>query len=300
MNSHVRSLGLLVLTFSGVLIADEISLKDGRIIDGEVLSQPGDPDVVVQTRVSGISATIRFKNEDVIAIHYGKTDNQRIQEAFAAKCQALTAKDAQSPQGADAWWLLAEEAKRLGDTPAWRKLAQTTLERDPNHAPARLALGYVLQDGKWMKPAEAAALRGEVLFRGKWMPAAQRDAILAEETRVQDEATARATRERELRLAQIELAKREAELRAAQLAAEPAPAPAPQVIYTTNTYASSYGSSWNGSSCGTAWGNPGWNNVTVIRPPLYRPTPVAPCPPSGLQVQAAGQGNGFAWGVSYR
>lgn len=299
MNSRIRSLGLLALTLASPLAADEISLKDGRTIDGEVISQPGDPDVVVTTRVGGISATIRLKHADVIAITYGKTDNQRIQEAFAAKRQALVAKDKQTAQSAATWWLLAEEAKRLGDTMAWRSLAQTTVERDPNHAPARLALGYVQQDGKWMKPAEAAAARGEVLFRGKWMPAAQRDAVLAEEKRVAEEATARATRERELRLAQIDLAKREAELRAAQRAAEPAPAP--QVIYTTNSYGSTYGSSWNGSSCNTVWGNPGWNNVTVIRPPLLvRPTPVVPCRPSGLQVQAAGQGNGFAWGLSYR
>ncbi len=299
MNSRIRSLGLLALTLTSPLAADEISLKDGRTIDGEVLSQPGDSDVVVQTRVGGISATIRLKNAEVIAITYGKTANQRLQEAFAAKRQALVAKDKQAAQSADTWWLLAEEAKRIGDTLAWRSLAQTTVERDPSHAPARLALGYVQQDGSWMKPAEAAAARGEVLFRGKWMPAAQRDAVLAEEKRVEEEATARATRERELRLAQIELAKREAELRAAQRAAQPAPVP--QVIYTTSSYGSNYGSRWNGSYCGTTWGDPGWSNVTVIRPPLLmRPTPVVPCQPSGLKVEAAGQGNGFAWGLSYR
>lgn len=270
--------------------ADEIRMRDGRVIDGEVKSEAGSSVVTVVTRAGGMSATLHLKAADVLAISYGKSDQQKRIDAFEGKRSKLEADPATS---ADAWWRLAEEAKGLGENVAFREIANRVLDVDADHPQARQALGYVLQDRRWMKPAEAAVARGEVHFRGKWVPAAQRDAVLAEEQRVQAEAEAKAAAAREQRLAELEVARKEADLRAAQRAAEPVP---PTVIYNTTytpvpsiIYGRYYGGSWGGPGC--------------VRPPLVvgpQPDCRLPVGGSGLQVQAAGQGNGYAWGLQYR
>lgn len=274
------------------LAADEVRMRDGRVIDGEVLSEAGAAEVTVVTRAGGMSATLHLKSADVLAIRYGKSDQQKRIDAFQGKRTKLEADPATT---ADAYWRLAEEAKSLGENVAFRELANRVLDVDADHPQARQALGYVLQDRRWMKPAEAAIARGEVYFRGRWMPAAQRDAVLVEERRVQDEAEAKAAAAREQRLAELEMAKKEADLRAAQRAAEPAP---PTVIYnTTYTPVPSilYGSYYNNGG----WGGGSWGGG-YGRPPsvVYPPAPA--CGGSSLQVQASGQGNGYNWAFGYR
>ncbi len=281
---------LLATGTVAVLQADEITLKDGRVIDGDVQSVPGEPLVEFKTRVGGMTAVLHFKASDIVTITYGKTLHQKKQEAFDAKRLALTASDGT----ADQWWALAEEAKALGESPAFRELAKAAIARDADFAPAHAALGEVKQDGKWMKPAAAAAARGEVFFRGKWVQAAEREGVLAEEARVTQEAETLATKERERRLAELEIAKKETELRTAQAAERRAndPAPAPQIVYSNfSTYTpyptilrSPYG-----------WGCSFHENHH--EGPVVTPSCGAS---NGLSVQAAGQGNGFTWGVQLR
>ena len=69
--------GLLAVGTVAVLQADEIKLKDGRVIDGDVLSVPGEPLVEFKTRVGGMTAVLHFKATDIVAITYGKTLHQK-------------------------------------------------------------------------------------------------------------------------------------------------------------------------------------------------------------------------------
>lgn len=288
---------ILVPVFLG---ADEVRMRDGRVIDGEVTSPAGASEVIVVTRAGGMSATLRLKAADVLAITFGKSKQQQAVEAFQTKRAKAEADPATT---ADQLWRIAESAKALGENIAFRELAQMVLDKDGDHIAARQALGYVLHDGRWMKPAEAALARGEVFFRGRWTPTAQRDAVLAEERRAAEESEAKAARAREARLAQIEVEKKEAELRAAQQAAEPAP---PTIIYGSYTPVPSIytaGAYWNNGR----WG--GCHRPGVITGPVTggpvtgRPGtsgPVVPgCPPP-LQFSANGQGNGYNWSLNYR
>lgn len=282
-----RSISLLVLALlsaASLASADEVRLRDGRIIDGEVLSQPGDSEVTVTTRVGGMSATLHLRPSEVLSISYGVSVQQRKLADFNAKRKALSERDAVAPQPAATWWRLAEDAKALGENATVRELAQTAVDRDGDFAPARVALGYVKQDGVWMKPAEAALARGEVWFRGRWTPAAQRDAVLAEEERAAAELAAKQAADQQRRQAEIDIAKQIADLRAAQRAAEPAPAP--QMIFGTYTTVPSIVTG--------PWGYNQWNNCGPWRHEQPR------VDNSGLSVMAAGQGNGYTWGVSLR
>ena len=296
MNPSTASvLALALLSAVPLVHADEVHLRDGRIIEGEVLSQPGDGDVTITTRAGGMSATLHLRASEVLSISYGVSAQQRKLADFTARKKALSEREAQVPQPASEWWRMAEEAKALGENVAFRELAQATVDHDRDFAPARLALGFVQQDGVWMKPAEAAVARGEVWFRGRWTPAAQRDAILAEEARAAQELATRQAADQQRRQAELDLAKQAADLRAAQRAAEPAPAP--QIIFGTySTVPTVLTGSWN---CGpwnnsvvtggqwTGCGPGGWHHEQQPRREY-----------GGLDLSASGQGNGFNWGLT--
>ena len=280
----------MTMVTTTVLRADEITLKDGRVIDGEVLSKPGEDKVEIRTRTGGMVAVLHVKVGEISGIQYGKTEQQKLQEAFDAKRAALTKTDGTAEQ----WWALAEEAKALGENPVFRQLAQAAIAHDGDFAPARAALGQVKQDGKWMKPAEAAAARGEVFFRGKWVQAAEREGILAEEVRVAQEADAKVAKDRAAHMADLEVATKEAELRAAQAAARRAaePAPAAQFIYSSYTpYPTILRNPYVWGGCTTPYVGGS-----------HQPDIATGCPTwgGGLHVQANGQGNGFNWGINYR
>jgi len=273
-----------------VLHADEITLKDGRVIDGEVLSPAGIDQVEIRTRTGGMVAVLHVKAGEIAGIRYGKTEQQKRQEAFDVKRAALAKSDGTAEQ----WWALAEEAKSLGEHPVFRQLTQTTIAHDTDFAPARAALGQIKQDGKWMKPAEAAAARGEVFFRGKWVQATEREGILNEEARVAKEVETKADKDRAARLADIELATKEAELRSAQAEARRAAEPAPpaQVIYSTYTpYPTIIRNPYVWGGCPTPYTG-GFQQAQIATGcPVWN---------GGLSVQASGQGNGFNWGLNFR
>ena len=48
--------------------ADEIRMRDGRVIDGEVRSEAGSTEVTVVTRVGGMNATLHLKAADVLFV----------------------------------------------------------------------------------------------------------------------------------------------------------------------------------------------------------------------------------------
>ena len=281
------------------LSADEIIVKDGRVIDGQVLSPAGSERVEIRTRIGGMVAVLHLKAEEVVAVRYGKTEQQKRQEAFDVQCAAMDKTDGTAEQ----WWALAEEAKALGENTAYRHLLETVIVKDEDFALARAALGQIKQDGRWMKPAEAAAARGEVFFRGKWRQAAEREGILAEEARVASAAEAQVEKDRSARLAAIELATKEAQLRTAEAearrAAEPLPLPPTRIIYsnyaTYSPYPSVFNHSYRWRGCQTAF--PGVHIDSV--PTAGHLSPLCPTP-NGLNLQAYGQGNGITWGLSVR
>ncbi len=274
------------------LSADEVTLADGRVIEGDITSSAELKDVDIRTRSGGMSAVIHLKAADITKVTYGQTAHQKLLAAFDAKRAALTAA---SGSTAEQWWALAEQGRTLGENVAVRQIAQHVIELDGDWAAARTLLGFVKQDGKWMKPAEAAVARGEVFFRGKWVLAAQRDGVLADETRLEKDATERAAAERATRAAELELAKKAADVQAARAAAAAAAAPAPTVIYNSTPGASlvggSYSSGWGGNFGG------GYYPPAVVYPPMCRP-PVCTSPVCAPPVCATPYGSSFFFGAT--
>jgi membrane protein involved in colicin uptake len=252
------------------LSGDEIRLKDGRTVEGEITSAPGASEVTIVAHAGGMDATLHFKANEIAKTTYGDTPNQVKFKAFIAK---RTKAEKDPTTSAAALWTLAEEARVLGETAAVRPLAKAVIAKDPDHAQARQVLGFVKQDGKWMKPAEAALARGEVLFRNQWMPPAQRDAILAEEKRAAAEAEAKAAKEREAKIANAAVAEARAKAEKAQAEADAANAP-----YAT---------------FGTGYVVP--SNVVLV--PGCTTTTTTTGTSSGIRVHAQGGGSSSSWSV---
>jgi hypothetical protein len=248
--------------------ADEITLVDGRVLEGEITSTPGADEVVLRQRSGSMTAIQRFPKAQVAGVRHGATERQQALAALAAKAKSLG-----EGGTASAWWSLVEAYRKAGEPAEAKRCAQVVIERDTDHADARALLGWVRHEGVWMRPNEAALARGEILFRGRWMPAAERDAVLAEEARAAAEAKTRA----EERLADARRRSEEARLREAA-APEPSPwfvngtwTPTPRVVFVP---------------VGTM-GSP------LLPCPTVKPQPT-------LQIQASGQKGGTQWKLDYQ
>ena len=260
---------VLVTSFLAPGFAAEIHLADGRILEGDIVSAPGEAETAIRTSDDGMVAVIRVPAAQVTQVKPGLTVREKALTALATKAAALTA------SGGDgaSWWTLAQEAKTLKQNGTARKFAKETVRYEPNHAAARQFLGYELIDGKWLKGADASLAKGEVLFRNQWMSPAARDAILADEARAETDADLK----RKRKLAELAVAKQEAELAAArrQLDTPPVENTAYFGTYTsTPTIFYKQPGRWVENSC----------------------QPAAPA----LQVQAQGQGNGYGWNLHYQ
>lgn len=181
---------LLPLVAAG-LLADEITLQDGRVLEGDLLSEPGATEVVLRFRSGTMVAIQRFKADQVQSERRGLTPRQAALAALDARQAALG-----EAGEATAWWDLATAYRAQGEGAQAKACAQAVVARDPDHAEARALLGWVRHEDRWLRPAEAALARGDVWFRGRWTPVAERDAVLAEEARAATEAEARAERRR--------------------------------------------------------------------------------------------------------
>jgi hypothetical protein len=214
----------LLLVMAAALAADELHLRDGRVVEGDVspATQPGMLDVVVGAQ--GFTATLHIAAAEVREHRRGDTPRQ-------ARVRLLDAERARlGSHGGDAatWWRLAEGYRREDLALPAKHCARQVVQRAPDHAEARAYLGQVRHEGRWMTMAAAAAARGEVFFRGRWMPAAARDAILADEAAtVAREAEAQRLRH-EQALARLEEARRRAEIDALRQ-----PEPAASVTFAT-------------------------------------------------------------------
>jgi len=88
------------------------------------------------------------------------------------------------------------------------------LALDPGHSEANAALGRVSLNGTWMSREDAWRAQGYVEFDGRWVTPAERAALLEDQRA--EEAMALQRREAELRAREAEARAREAEARARQ------------------------------------------------------------------------------------
>jgi hypothetical protein len=214
---RVRSPGLVLLLVAIAatgLTGDELHLRDGRVIEGEIISGADAEVIDVRVGSGGLVAIQHIPRAQVERIVHRVSARQHAQDDLARQVAALERR--QDASAAD-WWMLAERHVQRGETATARDLAQRVLALDRHHGEARKLLGMVRHRGVWMRANEAATAKGEVFFRGAWVTWAAQEQALADEARRREEQLAmRKEREelrRQARLAALAAAETSAALR---------------------------------------------------------------------------------------
>jgi hypothetical protein len=149
----MKRLSLLPLLLAAVsATADELHLKDGRVLTGRVL-EDGDRYAVVDRDSKHV-----VKRSEVAEL--AKT--RSFMDDFDDRLAKLPADDAEAIFEFGRWLEENDWASRS-------KLAYAeVLDLDPDHRGARRALGYALYEGAWVSPEELNRRKGLVEFEGRW------------------------------------------------------------------------------------------------------------------------------------
>ena len=220
------SLALSVLLAAPALLAvpargDVVHLTDGRRLEGAVSVEGGA--VVVRHRWG----QVRVERAEV----------ERIEETDDPWDQLERLRRELAQGTADERYRFAEWARGQGFQDEARKAFLDVLRVDPDHPGARAALGYVLQDGRWITETDRNRALGLVEVDGEWVTPQEKARRLAEkrearekereareakelareaerERKQKEREEERAARRERLRLAELELAKARAQAQA--------------------------------------------------------------------------------------
>lgn len=155
------ALTLALLGSAGIAGADEVWLKGGGRLVGDVLSRDGG--VVVLAVGPG---TVKLPLARV----------ERIVSSAAAITEYRGRAEKLAPNDVQGWSALAEWAEqndlRTQSREAWRRV----LAADPENTVAHLAMGDVRHGGQWMDFASSQRARGLVEVDGAWMTPGEREA----------------------------------------------------------------------------------------------------------------------------
>lgn len=143
---------LVVLALPAPARADQLTLSDGRVVEGAVAK---DGDVY---RVASRFGEAEFAAKDVKAWAKGET----VEAAWRRRAASLAADD-YAGRASLAKWLVD-----AGRTEEGSALAQAVVEADPENAAAHAVLGHVRHKGSWMTPDEARASDGLVRHGDTW------------------------------------------------------------------------------------------------------------------------------------
>ena len=272
-------LGWLLFT-TGPLSADEIFLKDGRVIEGEITSKPDADTVDIRVGAGGLVAVQHFAKHQIRSVKYGVSARQEALDSLRGAYDTMLARTDATAQD---WWTLTRKLQDRGASALAKDAATQTVMRERHHEDARRLLGMVRYRGVWMRPNEIAAARGEVFFRGAWVPwEVQQQTLDDENKRKEDALAARKERDDQRRLA------RQAAAEAAASRAAVAIYPETYVSgYYRSPYYNAYGSSIYGGYGGFSYGHTGGYPTQ----PIYRPYP----PYGGVYPPHCNSGGGIAW-----
>jgi len=179
----------VVLGWAAQVHADRVHLDDGAVLEGN--AEVGETQVVVHLP----GGNITLPREAVVHVEPTETAITRFEQRYAALGE----------QDVAGRLRLADFCRDHGLTQREQQMLREILERAPNHAIARMRLGYVKVTEGWITVAEHNRRQGLVLREGRWVTperATELDALdlerqrLAIEKRRVDAELARAERER--------------------------------------------------------------------------------------------------------
>jgi hypothetical protein len=179
---------------------DTVTLDNGKSLEGHVVDN-GDTITVEMAQGSVKLAKARVK-----AISTKVTPEDEYRSRCAEIQGALSAHELEPAAAAARFFELAEWAGEQGLSRGRAECLRRTIDLDPDHAGAREALGFVLQDGRWLTKAEHYKEMGFVLHKGQWVsPEALREAQAAKDAaRKKAREAERAEAERQRKKAEAE------------------------------------------------------------------------------------------------
>ena len=161
MNGMKTLLALLVLAAPAV--GDEVVLRNGSVFSG-IVREHGDR-VTIQMDYG----TMTFRKIDIREVR--KMDDP-LKELELRTVTASAPKD---------YYELALWARDRGLQGRGDELLNKAILLDPDHEPARKALGYERHEGQWLKADELMVARGFIKHHGKWLKRETVEQLLAQE-----------------------------------------------------------------------------------------------------------------------
>jgi hypothetical protein len=161
----VRRAALIIALAASPVFADDVFLRGGGQITGEIVEQTAES---VTVDIGG--GTISAPMSSVVRIEQRMSPLQEYRQRAAAI----------SDGDAEAWRALARWATtETLSSQAWEAWEQV-LAVLPEDEEANHALGRVRMDGRWVSREASYRARGYVEFEGEWVTPEERDAIRAE------------------------------------------------------------------------------------------------------------------------
>ena len=138
--------------FAASAVADDVHLKDGRVLRGKVTEE--------KTRYLVVDRDRKYviKKSEVVQLKRAES----FMDTYERKLEALPEEDAEAIYEFGRW-LDANDWKTRG-----QRAYEAVLDIDPDHRGARRALGYRLYEGEWVSPRELNIRKGLVEFEGRW------------------------------------------------------------------------------------------------------------------------------------
>jgi hypothetical protein len=156
---------IALLLLPAALSADEVVLKGGGRISGEIVERTG---TTVTVDIGAGTMTVSLASV------------ARIEDAPSALGEYRKRAAATAAGDIDAWRELGRWAAGRGLQTQAREAYSRVLASAPGDAEANEAFGRVYHGGAWVSEEEAYRAQGYVLFEGEWMTPEERSSILAE------------------------------------------------------------------------------------------------------------------------
>jgi len=156
---------LLLLLSPGALLADEVFLRGGGSVSGEIVARDE-----TEVKVDVGAGRITVKMASVERIDEGPSPLSEFRDRAAAL----------APADVEGWRALGHWAAREGLAVQAREAYSQVLKVLPDDPEANEAFGRILYQGRWVSEEEAYSAQGYVEVEGEWMTPQDRQFIVEE------------------------------------------------------------------------------------------------------------------------
>ena len=152
----VALIGVLLGYGGRIARAERFVLSGGGRIDGELLNPDESPRRTYEILThSGARITLEVSQvKEITHVRPDVSEYERIRPSY--------------PDTVEGQWALAEWCRQRNLFDQRDAHLERIIQLDPNHAPARRALGYGLIGGQWLRQDEVMAQRGYIRYKGRW------------------------------------------------------------------------------------------------------------------------------------